>query len=108
MTNDLITALARVGELPEKWKKRRRSYKPLLQARNEGFAAAADELAAIISQHLPELQACVRYAGRYHELLLAVGNKYADETRHETALRYIRYAESNDSEASDAAIEEGG
>jgi hypothetical protein len=30
---------------------------------------------------------------KYHELLYAVGNKYEGETRHETALRYIRQAE---------------
>jgi hypothetical protein len=30
---------------------------------------------------------------KYDELLLAVGNKYAGETRHETALRYIRRQE---------------
>lgn len=29
----------------------------------------------------------------YDELLMAVGNKYPGETRHETALRYIRTAE---------------
>jgi len=29
----------------------------------------------------------------YNELIMAVGNKYAGETRHETALRYIRQAE---------------
>ena len=31
----------------------------------------------------------------YHELLYQVGNKYPDETRHQTALRYLRKAESN-------------
>jgi hypothetical protein len=30
---------------------------------------------------------------KYDELLFAVGNKYPGETRHETALRYIRQAE---------------
>lgn len=30
---------------------------------------------------------------KYHELLYAVGNKYPDETRHETALRRIRNGE---------------
>lgn len=29
----------------------------------------------------------------YDELILAVGNKYKGETRHETALRYIKMAE---------------
>lgn len=29
----------------------------------------------------------------YHELIMVVGNKYPGETRHQTALRYIRQAE---------------
>ena len=32
---------------------------------------------------------------KYNELIMAVGNKYKDETRHETALRYIRQTENN-------------
>ena len=35
-----------------------------------------------------------RWKDKYHELIMAVGNKYDGETRHETALRYIRQAES--------------
>ena len=35
-----------------------------------------------------------RLSGLYHELLFAVVRKHDDETRHETALRYIREAES--------------
>ena len=30
---------------------------------------------------------------QYRELILAVGNKYPGETRHQTAFRYIRQAE---------------
>jgi len=33
---------------------------------------------------------------KYQELIMAVEKKYEGETRHETALRYIRRAESND------------
>ena len=36
-------------------------------------------------------------AERYKELIYAVGNKYPNESRHETALRYIKRAESNTS-----------
>jgi len=32
---------------------------------------------------------------RYAELILAVINKHPNETRHQTALRYIRQAENN-------------
>ena len=31
--------------------------------------------------------------GKYYELLYAVANKFPDETRHQTALRYIQNAE---------------
>jgi hypothetical protein len=34
-----------------------------------------------------------RAEAKYDELILAVGKKYPDESRHETALRYIRQAE---------------
>lgn len=30
---------------------------------------------------------------KYNELIMAVGNKYPNETRHETALRYIQERE---------------
>lgn len=38
------------------------------------------------------------FADKYHELLLAVGNKYPGESRHATALRYIRQAEAGSPE----------
>lgn len=34
-------------------------------------------------------------ANLYNELLMAVGNKYDGETRHQTALRYIKQAETS-------------
>jgi hypothetical protein len=42
------------------------------------------------------LRAYKDLSDKYYELLGAVGNKYPDETRHETALRYIRQAENKD------------
>lgn len=35
---------------------------------------------------------------KYNELIYAVASKFPDETRHETALRYIQQAEKNDSD----------
>lgn len=32
---------------------------------------------------------------KYNELIMSVGNKYPNETRHQTALRYILQAENN-------------
>jgi hypothetical protein len=44
---------------------------------------------------------------KYNELLYSVGNKYPDESRHETALRYIRNAEKpTDNVAHQAALAE--
>lgn len=53
------------------------------------------------SAPLTEEERAMTAMERYNELLMAVGNKYPGETRHETALRYIRNAER--SCASDAA-----
>lgn len=46
------------------------------------------------------------YRALYEDLIYQVGNKYPDESRHETAKRYIVGAESNTGEAamSEAAI----
>ena len=43
----------------------------------------------------------------YEELLFAVGNKYPNETRHQTALRYIRQAEEPHGAADAAMTAEG-
>jgi hypothetical protein len=42
---------------------------------------------------IPPAQQAARWKSCYHELIMAVGNKYDGESRHETALRYIRQAE---------------
>ena len=41
----------------------------------------------------------------YNELIFAVGNKYPDETRHQTALRYILSCEQSPDEAEKEAME---
>jgi hypothetical protein len=41
----------------------------------------------------PNTANALKVLAKYNELLYAVGNKYPNETRHETALRYIRKAE---------------
>ena len=51
---------------------------------------AIDQLFLELSQFT---RARTRDERLYDALLYAVGNKYRDETRHETALRYIRNAE---------------
>lgn len=58
---------------------------------------SADELLAEIANLRAANDILAEYAKStrhdYTELLYAVGKKYPDETRHETALRYIRQAE---------------
>lgn len=121
--NDLQAALARVGELPEKWRAeaegdQRRANEARekgdleIAALRLGYATVqrecADELAAIICQHLPELQACVRDAGRYKWLR----ERHDDETR--DVFWHVRDANAHPiaigklDAAIDAAIEEGG
>lgn len=48
-------------------------------------------LADLIEAQRAEIE---RLRHLYHELIYAVASKYPNETRHETALRYIRTAES--------------
>lgn len=45
---------------------------------------------------------------RYHELLYGVASRYPGETRHETALRYIREAENRPSSGPDQAEKKTG
>lgn len=47
-------------------------------------------------------------ADKYNELIMAVCNKYPNETRHETALRYIKSFEGRDSGVAMAEKELGG
>jgi hypothetical protein len=43
------------------------------------------------------------YKFLYNELLMQVSNKYPGETRHQTALRYLRAAENNDGQGEECA-----
>ena len=45
----------------------------------------------------------IRFKELYYELLYSVGNKFPNETRHQTALRYIRNAENKSDSAGKAA-----
>jgi len=68
-------------------------YDALICSENteERFTKLTNELAQALSKpvKLPE---------EYNELILAIGNKYPNETRHQTALRYIKQAEKNSSD----------
>lgn len=75
---------------------------PLLE---QAIAALEQELASLggcpIHQKpaLPSHSEAIEQAARYYELLYAVSMKHEGETRHETALRYIRQAERGGSSA---------
>jgi len=53
-----------------------------------------------IGQQADEITRLKDEVKKYHELIMEVANKYPGETRHETALRYIRNAEKVDTQAS--------
>ena len=56
--------------------------------------SARDAEIATKNKRIAELEENLAYAnGRYIELVMAVESKHIHETRHETALRYIREAE---------------
>ena len=57
---------------------------------------AADLLDQMETDSRSNHESYSKLAAAYHELLYAVGNIHRDETRHQTALRYIREAESHD------------
>lgn len=57
------------------------------------YCQVKKRIEAYIKQH--ELSRKQEWVEKYDELIMAVGNKYAGETRHETALRYIKSCENN-------------
>jgi hypothetical protein len=68
-------------------------------ARRPADKAALAAIDAALAEPEPDA-----IAAKYNELLMAVAQKHPDETRHETALRYITQAE-NQSNAPDRAQE---
>jgi hypothetical protein len=57
-----------------------------------GHADTEQDLLDEVGAQIKELQA------KYYELLYGVARKFPNETRHETALRYIRNAETHGNE----------
>lgn len=78
----------------EQWKEIKSSYYPIP-------AIPRGAMLEVVESFIRETIAKEREEAseKYHELILAVGNKHPNETRHETALRYIRQAEEGSSEA---------
>lgn len=59
----------------------------------EFYANLHDKLQEEFQEILDNYERLEKIEKKYNELLLAVGNKYPDESRHETALRYIKTTE---------------
>ena len=59
---------------------------------------ALNEIAALCEQGKTEATMRKELAKKYNELIYMVGNKYPTESRHETALRYIKEAEQHSNE----------
>jgi hypothetical protein len=57
--------------------------------------------------HIAEWEAMQDHKVKLYELLLWVGMKFPNESRYETAIRYIKQAESGSNATSSAAIKEG-
>ena len=74
----------------QRWKAEQQAAEVLTAFAGAALRAAADVRIAEAKTGAAELE-IIRDA--YNELLSAVGNKYPNETRHATALRYIRRAE---------------
>ena len=67
---------------------------PYLHATIERMALAIHAHRVAMEEEVERLRAEVaRLTATYNELLYAVGSKYPDETRHQTALRYIQQQE---------------
>ena len=64
-----------------------------------------DEVAALTARAEQAEEEASEFSRRYEELIFAVAIKHPGETRHETALRYIRQAEGPGSSAALAAKE---
>ena len=50
-----------------------------------------------LDKRINVMETSIDIKDKYNELIMAVGNKYPGESRHETALRYIKRAEHVDS-----------
>ena len=73
------------------------------------YAAKSDgsgsEIAGKLSVAADDIE---RLDTKYHELIMEVQNKYPDESRHETALRYIRERENKPSEYGSQSVPDQG
>lgn len=70
---------------------------------HQRWMRSAPELFALYMDNIEKL---IARNNEYHELILAVARKFPNETRHQTALRYIRQAEECSGPAkSDAAVD---
>ena len=82
-TEDIIcTLLAELEEAEKGWQDCADDY----QSIGRELAAAQDQISALTAER-------DRLKEQYNELIMAVANKYPDESRHETTLKYICWAQ---------------
>jgi len=76
----------KIGDTVQEWKKGRLALAAYLDKEIPVLVAQAVQEALAKQKDITE---------KYNELIMAVGRKYEGETRHETALKYIKQAENN-------------
>lgn len=73
------------------------------------LGAALDPQFERVESRIEQLERELAEAKRnYMDLIMSVGKAYPNETRHETALRYIRECETPSTDAKCSAMKEGG
>lgn len=95
-----------VGMIEEYFDKHTNFYRATTVSRTVA-AIEAKPCLEFIKQALQSKQGGDDYKSKYYELLYQVSNKHPNETRHETALRYLRQAE-NQNNPPQAALNETG
>ena len=82
------------GELPEECHVSEHYKHPIAKAKqrdyDDGFNECRKQSIPILAKAKLRIEELEK---KYSDLIMAVGNKYPDETRHQTALRYILNAE---------------
>lgn len=82
--------LAVAGKMPEKHDSNRYDKGSNSRKYQEGYNQAINYCTLATVGMLLSSKSIIK---KYNELIMSVGNKYKNETRHQTALRYIKQAE---------------
>ena len=113
LTQQLANTQRRVDELKveyERWYHKALDLQEQLAALREQVANYQQTIQDYTDNHSDCGKQLATLTAQYHELLYAVARKWPNETRHQTALRYIKEVESHEDGAAQAAEppQEGG